>query len=254
MKTERTSVPGFGFLKGGFRQPFILLLFFLALLALVWPLRLHLLVSGARSLTTYRLLNLVSTAEEFLLLVVGLLLYSLYYRGSPYYLFGRLRSVAIDLLVLPAILAGGGYVLPLLLGSISSAFEAPSYSKGSLTAFFIPGDLPGMWLALIEDGCDSAFQEVLFRGLIMGSLLALTRSPWIAIVAQASLFAVGHGLSFAPYYLGVGLVLGFIAFIRRSLWPVLVFHVLTNAIVFFEYPDPDFNLALRTLQWLGLLK
>jgi len=137
---------------------------------------------------------------------------------------------------------------------ISPVFEPPSFSKGSLTADFIPGDLLGMWLALIDAGVGSAFQEMLYRGLIMGSVLALTRRPWIAIVVQAIIFAVSHGVSFSLFYFFPGLLFGYVAFARRSLWPVIVTHIIVNGSVYFYFPDPDFNLALRTLQWLGLLK
>jgi membrane protease YdiL (CAAX protease family) len=257
MKTERTTAPDLGFLKGGLRNRFIVLLLFLVLLALVWPLHAHLLSSvepGHRTMLHYRLFELLSLAESLLLLVVGLLLYSLYYGGSPYYLLGRVRSVSLDLVVLPVIVVGAEGALWLMARYILPVLASPPVFKGSLTADFIPGDLAGMWRALIWSGVDSAFQEVLYRGLIMGNVLALTRRPWIAIVVQAIIFAVSHGVWYAPGYLIPGLLYGYVAFARRSLWPVIVAHILTNGSVYFYFPDPDFNLALRTLQWLGLLK
>jgi membrane protease YdiL (CAAX protease family) len=261
MKSERTTAPDLGFLKGGLRNRLIVLLLFLVLLALVWPLHAHLLSSlepGHRTMLHYRLFELLVLAESLLLLVVGLLLYSLYYGGSPYYLLGRVRSVSLDFVVLPAIAAGalgGLWLAGVLVGRyISPVFEPPSFSKGSLTADLIPGDLPGMWRALIESGVDSASQEVLYRGLMMGSVLALTRRPWMAIVVQAIIFAVSHGVSSSLFYFFPGLLFGYVAFARRSLWPVIVAHIIANGSVYFYFPDPDFNLALRTLQWLGLLK
>jgi membrane protease YdiL (CAAX protease family) len=257
MKSERTTAPDLGFLKGGLRNRFIVLLLFLVLLALVWPLHAHLLSSvepGHPTVLQYRLFRLLMLAESVLLLVVGLLLYSLYYGGSPHYLLGRVRSVSLDFVVLPAIVVGADGGLWLMARYILPVLASPLVSKGSLTAKFIPGDLAGMWGALIRSGVGSAFQEVLFRGLMMGSVLALTRRPWIAIVVQASIYAVSHGVWDAAGYLIPGLLYGYVAFARRSLWPVIVAHIIVNGSVYFSFPDPDFNLALRTLQWLGLLK
>jgi membrane protease YdiL (CAAX protease family) len=73
-------------------------------------------------------------------------------------------------------------------------------------------------------------EEAVFRGALLEGLAARF-GAWPAIVAQAALFAALHRslwLLFPTFALGI--VLGYLAHERESLWPPIVLHSLYNAI------------------------
>ena len=73
-------------------------------------------------------------------------------------------------------------------------------------------------------------EEVLLRGVVLGSIARLT-GAWPAIIICAAAFAALHASlwSMIPLtMLGVGL--GWLAVRSRSLWPAIAAHVLYNLV------------------------
>ncbi|MCK6502259.1 CPBP family glutamic-type intramembrane protease [Myxococcota bacterium] len=53
--------------------------------------------------------------------------------------------------------------------------------------------------------------------------------PWAALVGQAALFALAHGLAVRlPYTFGLGLLFGLLTLRTGSLWPAIVAHAAHN--------------------------
>lgn len=76
-------------------------------------------------------------------------------------------------------------------------------------------------------------EEVVFRGYLQRQFVAFTRSPLAGVVLQALLFGVAHLQQGGPAALRIavyGLGLGAIAWWRRSLWPSIVCHVMTDLV------------------------
>jgi membrane protease YdiL (CAAX protease family) len=72
------------------------------------------------------------------------------------------------------------------------------------------------------------YEEILFRGFLLGRLRMLFRTPAPAVIVSAFLFAAGHAYQ-GPLGLVqtsvVGVVLGAFAVARSSIWPCIVAHV-----------------------------
>jgi membrane protease YdiL (CAAX protease family) len=72
------------------------------------------------------------------------------------------------------------------------------------------------------------YEEVLFRGFLLGRLRVLFKSPLPAVVLSAILFAAGHvyqGALGVVQTSVVGLILGALAVARGSIWPCIVAHI-----------------------------
>jgi hypothetical protein len=71
-------------------------------------------------------------------------------------------------------------------------------------------------------------EELVFRGLILGGLLAYYK-PWKAILVSAVLFTLFH---LNPYQFvaafGLGLLFGWVFWKTRSLWPCMILHAIFN--------------------------
>jgi membrane protease YdiL (CAAX protease family) len=70
------------------------------------------------------------------------------------------------------------------------------------------------------------FEELLFRGYLLGNLLLLF-SPMVAIIVQAVFFFIGHlyqGLLNAITPLIYGIILGLVIFLTSSLTVVMIAH------------------------------
>jgi hypothetical protein len=82
---------------------------------------------------------------------------------------------------------------------------------------------------------DTAFigpivEEIIFRGLILGTLLTLIRRPWIAILISALVFGAIHMTTSQLIFGGLyGLLLGWLFWRTGSIWPGVVIHVANNA-------------------------
>jgi len=76
-------------------------------------------------------------------------------------------------------------------------------------------------------------EEVVYRGYLLTQLKAFGARAPLAVVLQAGLFGLAHadqgidGIARLAFY---GLLLGILATARRSLWPGIVGHVVTNLV------------------------
>ena len=72
------------------------------------------------------------------------------------------------------------------------------------------------------------FEELLFRGLVMGELLKVMR-PWAANVSQALVFGIMHGVLFQSVFAALmGLVLGELYFKTKNIKISMVSHAVFN--------------------------
>jgi membrane protease YdiL (CAAX protease family) len=72
------------------------------------------------------------------------------------------------------------------------------------------------------------YEEVLFRGFVLGRLLAASRKAWLAIGVSAVIFAVihapGQGWFAVLQILPLGAALAWLSLRRRSVWPAILCH------------------------------
>lgn len=92
----------------------------------------------------------------------------------------------------------------------------------------MPDGILGFLLAVLSVAVAPAlFEEFLFRGAIMGSLLKYGKG--FAIFTSAIVFGLVHGnLVQIPFAFMVGLVLGFVALETNSIWTAVIIHFLNN--------------------------
>lgn len=141
---------------------------------------------------------------------------------------GVLRAVSSAGLVV------GGLVVTRLLASVyaylTRAWGLMPAEGADLPALF-GADATGFVLAVVMVVLvGPVIEEAVFRAALLEGLAARF-GVWPAIVAQAALFAALHRslwLLFPTFILGV--VLGYLAHERESLWPPIVMHGLYNAI------------------------
>ena len=92
-------------------------------------------------------------------------------------------------------------------------------------------------------------EEVACRYGIVGSLREKNWAPWAAILLSAALFAVLH-LNPSQMLVAfiIGLLLGWLYIITRSLWPCIICHVANNAVsVLIMRSNPDASPDEQTL-------
>lgn len=72
------------------------------------------------------------------------------------------------------------------------------------------------------------FEELLFRGLVMGQLMKIMR-PWAAIALQAIVFGVAHGVLFQSIFAcGIGIILGIVYYRTQSINTAVICHSVFN--------------------------
>jgi CAAX protease family protein len=109
---------------------------------------------------------------------------------------------------------------------------APSGAPKFL-AHMMPKTLPELafWLALSFSA--GVAEELSFRGYLQRQLIALTKKSHVAVFSQGIAFGLMH--AFQGWWnvaaIGVlGIVLGYLAWWRKSLRPGMIFHVLVDTI------------------------
>ena len=110
-------------------------------------------------------------------------------------------------------------------GNYSFTFEVGSFITYMLLAIFL------LFIQITAE-------EVLFRHYFLFGLLRFFRKPWVAISAQALLFGLLHGanpevtayglLTTMPYYIGMGLILGWLTIKSKGLEIALGLHFANN--------------------------
>ncbi|WP_078955886.1 CPBP family intramembrane glutamic endopeptidase [Streptomyces sp. NRRL B-1140] len=81
----------------------------------------------------------------------------------------------------------------------------------------------------------AAAEEYVFRGWLLQAVGAFVRSPWLAVIPQAVLFAAAHGWGTRWGFLGLavnGLVMGLLTIRTGGLEAAIVLHVLNNLLAF----------------------
>ncbi|MER7480514.1 type II CAAX endopeptidase family protein [Streptomyces sp. NPDC126510] len=81
----------------------------------------------------------------------------------------------------------------------------------------------------------AAAEEYFFRGWLLQAVGAFVRSPWLAVIPQAVLFAAAHGWGTRWGFLGLlvnGLVMGLLTIRTGGLEAAIVLHVLNNLLAF----------------------
>lgn len=74
-------------------------------------------------------------------------------------------------------------------------------------------------------------EEFLFRGILLENLLKQYKQPWIAIGVSALLFSLIHfNLAQIPWSFIYGIVLGWIYYKTKTLWPCIIIHTTNNLI------------------------
>jgi len=72
-------------------------------------------------------------------------------------------------------------------------------------------------------------EEMLFRGIVLGSLLKGETKPWLAIGISTFIFSIIH-LNFTQMISAAifGMIMGWLFFKTRSLWPSIIIHSTNN--------------------------
>lgn len=72
------------------------------------------------------------------------------------------------------------------------------------------------------------FEELLFRVLVMGELMAIMR-PWAAITLQAIIFGAAHGVLFQSLFAAlIGVILGIVYYKTKSIKVAVICHSVFN--------------------------
>lgn len=82
-------------------------------------------------------------------------------------------------------------------------------------------------------------EEAIFRGAIERRLLETKWNPWFAIVISALLFAIPHFSLYAVFSC-FGILVGWLYYRTRSIWPGILVHFLFNTISFVPFYISEF--------------
>ncbi|MEN4010731.1 MAG: DUF2207 domain-containing protein [Bellilinea sp.] len=109
--------------------------------------------------------------------------------------------------------------------------------------------LPYFVIALLLLPLQTTTEEIIFRGYLTQWMGGLGRSPWLALIVPSVLFALLHGANpevgkygfwlTMPFYLGIGLLLGWITLRSQGLEHALGLHAANNlyAAIFVTFPS-----------------
>ena len=94
-------------------------------------------------------------------------------------------------------------------------------------------------------------EEILFRGIMLRSMLKMRWHPWIAILISALIFSAMHGTTFQTIdILPFGIIVGWLYWRTKSLLPGIVIHIVNNSIAFVlpqfvESNDDDIEVGMK---------
>lgn len=196
-------------------------------------------------------LDAISTGALFVNVVGTQLLFLLFLLGGIWYAEVSVSTLGVTVptaaelglgTALGAVLFGLNQVAARLgrqfgLGGEDTANRAGATGNEELREALAPESLPG-WLALLFVVLPvvAVFEELLFRGALIGGLAAgFGLSPWLLVVVSSLAFGLGHGAQgrvgvVVTALLGTALGAAFVA--TGSLWIVVVAHYLMNALEF----------------------
>jgi membrane protease YdiL (CAAX protease family) len=126
------------------------------------------------------------------------------------------------------------FVLSGLADIIISLLQPGNY----VLSFSISSFLPYMLLALFLIVFQISAEEVFFRSYLLHGFTRLFRFRWLGIIMQAILFGILHGanpevstyglLTTMPFYIGIGLLLGWLSYRYKGLEIALGLHFANN--------------------------
>jgi membrane protease YdiL (CAAX protease family) len=106
-------------------------------------------------------------------------------------------------------------------------------STGAAETLILPRTAAELVAWLLMSATAGFCEELIFRGYLTAQFTAWTGNLWLAIIAQAVLFGLGHGYYGAPM-IGIVMLLGFgLALLtrwRQSLRPAILAHGFMDAI------------------------
>ncbi len=112
---------------------------------------------------------------------------------------------------------------------VGSFFGRPVVAEVVLNAYQSAGSLPLLWFAIVVVA--PVFEEVMFRGFILGGLAPSRMGPVAAVLISSAVWAVLHlqyDVVDILWIFGLGILMGF-AFLRtRSVWVTISMHVAIN--------------------------
>lgn len=76
-------------------------------------------------------------------------------------------------------------------------------------------------------------EEAIFRGAIERRLLEKDWNPWFAIVISAIIFAIPHFSLYTLFFSCFGILVGWLYYRTRSIWPGILIHSLNNSLALF---------------------
>ncbi|MEU7717391.1 CPBP family intramembrane glutamic endopeptidase [Streptomyces tibetensis] len=123
---------------------------------------------------------------------------------------------------------------PLLLLTVISFF-LPGGSEESDTWVGWRSFLVALAVLAVLVPLQAAAEEYVFRGWLLQAVGAFLRSPWLAVVPQAALFAAAHGWGTRWGFLGLlvnGFVAGLLTIRTGGLEAAIALHVLNNLLAF----------------------
>ena len=126
------------------------------------------------------------------------------------------------------------FVLSGLSDIVLSIFQPGNYQFTFSLSSFLPYILIAVILIIIQ----ITAEEVLFRSYLLQGFFRLFHFPWLAIIFQAVLFGILHGanpevsnyglLTTMPFYIGIGLLLGWLSIKYKGLEVALGLHFANN--------------------------
>lgn len=123
---------------------------------------------------------------------------------------------------------------PPALEEMNKAIHAALESMPLMTALLL--------IAIVPAICE----ELFFRGFLLSGLRTSFR-PWSAIVWSACVFGAFHFLIFKfAMTAGLGILLGWLCWRSRSIWPSILAHMLHNGVTLVGTLEPDLQ------RWLGI--
>lgn len=146
--------------------------------------------------------------------------------AAPQYTFGGLRGAPLWAWFAGA--AGAAVALGCAYGWIALS-EDWGYGSGLPEELIEMREVLGIaGLLVVYAGSPALFEELAFRGLLQGRLMAFM--GWLpGLLSTAMLFAAAHGISLGtPLHLGIGLFLGWLRDRCGSLWPGILLHFAYN--------------------------
>ena len=149
---------------------------------------------------------------------------------------------------------------------ILAMIQPGNYSFTFSGKLFFPYMIIAVGLILMQISAE----EILFRHYLLHGFFRLFRIRWVAIIAQALLFGLLHGanpevstyglLTTMPFYIGIGLILGWFTFQSKGLEIAIGLHLANNiyatAMVTFEgsaIPSPALFTIKQYQPEIGLI-